>query len=153
MNSLMLGVAILVGAPGLKDPPKKDPGIVGEWSLESSSIGGKAAANAPITMSYQFTADGKWIIKRPDGTVPISPREFKLDPKADPSTIDVEISSKGGLVGRTMLGIWKVDGDTLTIYFSTGDERPKNFTPADGARTMVMVLKRAKKGEAEPPKK
>ena len=155
MNSLVLGVAILVGAPGLKDPPKKDPAIVGEWIVESMVVGGNGPVIAPNgKMWYQITSDGKWVPRRPDGANTGGERHYSVDPKADPPAIDIDIPPKAdGAQLRPSLGIWKVVGDTLTICFAnSGDERPKAFE-ATGPRTVVMVLKRAKRDAANPPKK
>ena len=34
--SLLVGLALAVGAPAPKGPPKKDPPIVGEWVAQSA---------------------------------------------------------------------------------------------------------------------
>lgn len=149
MNAIFLGTAILIGAPALKEAPKKENGIVGEWIPESMTMAGKAAKAPTSALRYEFTADGKWIIRREGKDGPGTPREFKVDTKADPNTIDVGSPAKGGVAGAagglSMLGIYKVEGDTLTICFAPGGERPTSFVPDENARHMVMVLKRAKK--------
>jgi uncharacterized protein (TIGR03067 family) len=144
MNAILLGTAILVAAPALKEAPKKETGIVGEWIPESMTMAGKAAKAPTAGLRYEFTNDGKWIIRREGKDTPSTPREFKVDTKADPHTIDVGSPAKGG-VGPSMLGIYKVEGDSLTICFAPGGERPTSFAPEENARFMVMVLKRAKK--------
>ena len=147
MSTLVLGLAIVIGAPGLKDPPKKDTGIVGEWIPESISMAGKAAKAPASGLRYEFTIDGKWIIRRDGADAKSTPREYKVDAKADPKTIDVgSVTPAAAAPARPMLGIYKVEGDTLTICFGTaGGERPTSFEPMENARAMVMVLKGAKK--------
>ncbi len=57
--------------------------------------------------------------------------KIKIDPKAMPKTIDFEyIEGPGGVVGKTKLGIYKLDKDRLEICWnSDGDkERPRKFT-------------------------
>src|SRR5262249_18278680 len=57
--------------------------------------------------------------------------KIKIDPKARPKTIDFEyIEGPGGVVGKTKLGIYKLDKDDLKICWnSDGDKkRPKKFT-------------------------
>jgi uncharacterized protein (TIGR03067 family) len=149
MNTILLGLATVLAAPALKDDPKKDSGIVGEWTLESTSLAGKAAKIA-ANLRYEFTADGQWLIRRDGVEMKSAPRQYKVDPKAKPATFDVTYHSPAGaaIAARNMLGIYKVEGDTLTICYTVGDgERPKSFEPEDGVRTAVMVLKRSKKKE------
>ena len=65
MNSMMLGLAIAIGAPAIKDPPpKKDAGIYGEWVVQTMMMGGKQNAKPPAEMIYQFTPEGQWLIRR-----------------------------------------------------------------------------------------
>src|SRR5262245_38275760 len=94
MNAIFLGAALVAGAPALKDPPKKDPGIVGEWLLESTMLGGKAGKGASA-LRYEFTADGQWIIRREGAAVKAVPRQYKVNEKANPATIDVTYQKDG----------------------------------------------------------
>jgi uncharacterized protein (TIGR03067 family) len=145
--ALLLSVALGVSAPKLKHLPKTDTGIVGQWVLESSTFGGKAAKIAN-DLRYEFTADGQWIIRREGAEVKALPRTFKVDAKANPATIDVTYQKPDGGPAQQpgMLGIYKIEGDTLTICYAPGSaDRPTTFDPADGARVAVLVLKRAKK--------
>ena len=151
MNSMMLGLAIAIGAPAIKDPPpKKDAGIYGEWVVQTMMMGGKQNAKPPAEMIYQFTPEGQWLIRREGATAKSVPRDIKVDAKASPATINVVYPqpAAGGAAPRGMLGIYKIDGDTLTLCFSPGGgERPTAFESPDGARVMLMTLKRAKKKE------
>jgi uncharacterized protein (TIGR03067 family) len=148
-TALLLGLAVGVSAPALKDPPKKDAAIVGEWVPESVAIGRKKAQHTvtPAGLTYLFTGDGKWVTQREDDLAKFAPpRDYKLDPKTNPPSIDV---TGGPAAAKPLVGIYMVEGDTLTICFAgPGDEeRPKSFEPPEGSRFMKMVLKRAKKKE------
>jgi uncharacterized protein (TIGR03067 family) len=49
--------------------------------------------------------------------------------------------------GRRQRGIYKIEGDTLTIFWAAGrgdEERPKRF-PGDHKGLVLIVWKRAKK--------
>jgi uncharacterized protein (TIGR03067 family) len=136
-----------VSAPAIKDPPKKDPGIVGEWVLERSSFGGKEAVKIAGDNRYEFTADGRWLIRLNGAEVKALPRQFNVDAKANPATIDVTyLKPEGGAAGPpAILGIYKIEGDILTICYAPGGERPTSFEPAEAGRVAVMVLRRVKK--------
>ncbi len=147
MNAIVLGTAILLGAPGLKDPPKKDAGIVGEWEMQPAAVAPKGGARPTPDLIYEFTADGQWILRRHGTVLKTVPREFKVDPRAKPATIDVTFSQAAGAVAtRNMVGIYKIEGETLTICFSPGGntERPKSFERKAGV-TVLLTLKRVKK--------
>ena len=60
---------------------------------------------------YEITATGKWIIWEEGMQVTNDDATYKLGLKPRPPTIDIE-SQKWGL---KILGIFKLDGDVLTI--------------------------------------
>jgi|SRR5262245_4445017 len=140
-----LGLALSVAAPTLKDPPKKEAEVVGEWQVESLVIGGKVIeqpAGAPVR--YSFTKDGKWVISRSGKEVGGKGRAYKTDPKADPPTIDL-LSEPGNPDGPFNLGIYAIQGDTLTLCMSTANlARPTKFEPAGAPRVATYVFKRVK---------
>jgi hypothetical protein len=44
-----------------------------------------------------------------------------------------------------MLGIYKFEGDKLTLFIANpGQERPTEFKGKPGARTVMLVMERAK---------
>src|SRR5262245_39667172 len=141
MTSLLLGVAITVGAPIGKDPKKDSPSIVGEWAAEGATSRGRPD-NPPPGTTWTFTADGKSVLRigakeeSREGT-------YKLDAKKDPAEIDI---TPGIKKDGTMQGIYKVEGDTLTVCFSFEEaERPKTFDAPAESRRIVIILKRIKK--------
>ena len=120
MNTALIGIALILGAPGTKDPPKKDaPSLVGEWSPTSALRGGKPDLPPPGT-SITFTADGKVLLKEgkrdkaEDGT-------YTIDAKKDPAEIDI-VPSKGE-EGK-VIGIYKFDKDSLILCIAMGKDRP-----------------------------
>jgi len=142
--TVLAGLALTIGAPALKDPPAKAPNIVGEWDVESVTVNGMPSGIKGGT-KYTFTADGKWLIERSGKPIVGPDRGFKTDPKASPPKVDL-ISSTAA-AGTLLLGIYKVEGDTLTICGRRGNdvERPTSFDDSEGSGTTVYVLKRAKK--------
>jgi uncharacterized protein (TIGR03067 family) len=144
--ALILGVAIGLSAPTLKDPPKKVSGVVGEWVLDSVTMRGKDCALMTKGARIDITADGRWIndSDRPDPKD--GPTAYVLDPKADPQAIDVG-ASRGINSLSPLRGIYKCKGDTLIICFSVlSNERPKSFDPPDDDSLVLhLVLKRVPK--------
>jgi uncharacterized protein (TIGR03067 family) len=144
-TSLLVGLAIAVGAP-TKEKDKKEPaGIVGEWVGEKAMAGGKELPIPDGGVGFTFTDDGKVIIregmreKSDTGT-------YKTDPKKDPAEIDLMPPAEKK--DPPVYGIYKIDGDTMTLAFTRGKPgggRPAKFESAEGSDVIVITLKRAKK--------
>jgi len=139
-TSLLVGLALVVAAPGPKEAPKKDPPtLVGLWVMESATIGGMVDKMSAGNM-MELTADGKAVFKENGNDIKGS---FKADPKKDPPEIDLTMDA-GGMI-LSMPGIYNLDGDTLTIRMVPVGDRPKAFASNAGSPTMLLVLKRSKK--------
>jgi uncharacterized protein (TIGR03067 family) len=144
-STLLIGLAISLGAPGAKDPPKKEVTIVGEWIGEKAVRAGKERPVPEGGITFTFTADGKMTVKEgardaKEGAT------YKLDTKKNPAEID--LIPPAGKDEPNILGIFKIEGDTLTICIGGGSkeasERPTKFESAEGSKTMLMTLKRKK---------
>jgi uncharacterized protein (TIGR03067 family) len=143
MNPILLALALTVAAPGPKDPPKKDVDpLLGQWVGEKAETGGMPLPVPVGGMSMEFKPDGKLVMT--DGGKPPEEAGYKADPKKDPHEIDVVPPAAGGKV-MTMLGIYKVDGDSLTLCLAAAGERPTKFESAAGQATILLTFKRAKK--------
>jgi uncharacterized protein (TIGR03067 family) len=143
MNAAVLfGVVLAVGAPGDKEAPKKDaPSIVGEWDGEKAVRGGMERPIPDGGVKVTFTADGKLLFK--EGFKDATEGSYKVDAKKNPAEIDLNPPNEDG----TLLGIYKFDGDTLTICLSdkNSTERPTKFESPEGTNVMLITLKRVKK--------
>jgi len=141
-TSMLVGLALVVGAPAKKDaPPKDPPTLVGEWVGESGMRGGKPE-NPPAGTTLTFMADGKVRFKE-GGDRKAEEGTYKADSKKSPAEID--ITPPDGPKGETILGIYKIEGDTLTLCFAMGGERPKEFAAPAGSEVMLVTCKRVKK--------
>lgn len=144
MTPLLLGLALTLSAPGPKEAPKKNPPHIGSWKLETLTLGGQAlplpdAEKKTIT----FTADGK--ILRDEGGKTEDGGTYSVDLKKSPCEIDV-VEGAGAKKGQMSKGIFKVDGDTLTVCVPIGDEtRPTSFESPAGSRYILFTAKRVKK--------
>lgn len=115
--------------------------FAGTWRFESVQMDGKAMpeqdfkGNAIILNGDRFTAkvEGRDL----NGL-------YEVDPTATPKTIDVTFG-EGEERGRTMLGIYELEGDTYRVCMAlSGKTRPTEFTTKPGSDQMLEVLKREK---------
>ena len=68
----------------------------------------------------------------------------RLDPSQDPKTIDA-VRSKGPDRGKTLRGIYELNGDTYKVCFAEPDkERPEEFSTTEGSGHRLLVFKRAR---------
>jgi uncharacterized protein (TIGR03067 family) len=137
--SLLAGVLLLTaGAPNLKDPPPKPPSLVGRWANTEILINGTDGRRGNEDLTYEFTADGRWLSFW-GGKDRSKGETYVVDPKARPAAIDLPT---GG--DWTMRGIYKVEGDTLTLVLRVGNgPRPAGFGDTSGG-LMKMVMTRVK---------
>jgi uncharacterized protein (TIGR03067 family) len=140
VNALLVGVALAVGAPNLKDPPKADPPLLGDWQLVEWVQRGRAMAFGQGS-GVEFLPEGKRAWR--DGPGQTDERQYKLYPGTKPAAIDL-IRTDVGPQPQVYPCVFKVDGDTLVIAIGDiGGERPKTFDAA--AVNMLMTFKRVKK--------
>jgi len=121
---------------------KKDP-TAGKWVIESVTRDGKA--NDALKGATREHSDGKYsLTPAKDTKAPLTVGTYTLDTTKTPIAIDMK--PKGGnFDGKTLLGIVKVDGDTMTIAFAEpGKDRPTKFESKEGGGVVLAVHKKAK---------
>jgi uncharacterized protein (TIGR03067 family) len=147
MQATLLFAALALGAPALKDPPRKEVKLEGEWVVESQTTGGRPL-KSKLERRYIFSADGKWTmttarVKAMAGAnvTPKLTRVYSVDKSKDLTTIDMKTSA--GLERPTYVGIIKMDGDRLILCYNRGtEERPTKFESLEGTNTVLIVLRR-----------
>ena len=120
-----------------------DAKLDGTWVVIASTRDGEKAPEDDLkkTMVTVVMKGGKYAVTAQGKKVEAG--TYTTDATKKPATIDVTITA-GDEKGRTELGIYKLDGDTLTMAVTPHDskQRPKDFKPA--AKGEVMVFKRVK---------
>lgn len=115
----------------------------GVWSFESQEGNGeRSSANLlkPLTLTIEGNT---FTIKLGDEVVQAGTQTF--DATRTPKAVDATIT-RGQGKGQKMLGIYKLDGDALTVCFDPdGKKRPTEFKAGAGSGTFMNVHKRVKK--------
>lgn len=123
-------------APGPKEPAGRGP-IVGSWRLET--IDGRP----PVVPEVEtFGPDGTRVVRaRIDGREDVDKSGYVTRPKASPAELDFVFGPKT----EPIQGIYKVEGDTLTICYrrSGAGGRPTEFKHV-GNDIALCVYKRVK---------
>jgi uncharacterized protein (TIGR03067 family) len=116
-------------APGLEQ-------LQGDWVIERIEANGKTVP-ADQMRSKMITLKGDLLTSDKD---PDDPVKLVLSPGKQPAWIDMTDRYK-----KTMLGIYRVDGDRWEICLGDRDEpRPAEFKTVEEKKTYIMVLRRKK---------
>jgi uncharacterized protein (TIGR03067 family) len=147
---IVVAGCLLLAAAGEPEAVKKDMAqLQGDWAMVSGEIDTQA-------MPDEYVKSATRVAKGDETTVMIGKKlflkaKFSIDPTKKPKTIDYTMTD-GPTKGKTQLGIYELDGDTVKFCFaSPGQDRPADFTTAKGSGRTLSVWKRvkpAKSGEA-----
>jgi RNA polymerase sigma factor (sigma-70 family) len=160
LTLLVLVLTVALGGAGVftyrvvatEDKAKKSDKktIQGEWKVDSAKVNGKETqgeeADRIKGSTWRITADKITVTFNGEDRV----STYKLDLDSKPKAIDI-MSEKEG----TFKGIYKLEGDTLTICSTLGavavhlgrgaEERPTKFESKQDSFSMLIVLKRVKR--------
>jgi uncharacterized protein (TIGR03067 family) len=150
---IVLVAGLLVAAnAGPQDAAKRElKKLQGTWRYVSLVISGQPVKDGlkerTVEIKAKALTEGRFV------------RPFRLDPAKKPRAIDITekhtvVSFEGGVqktVEKEVVvpGIYRLDGDTLTICYdsggpSEGPERPTKFASEPGSHVTLMVLRRQK---------
>lgn len=143
MSPAFLGclLALSAGADPLDKAARKElKALEGDWVVVRLEAGGKKhepGAGEQMKLTFQ---GAKWSFPATGERGEV----VALDAASSPRSIDLKKTS-----GRVMVreGIYKLDGDNLTIalYQGTDKKRPTGFDTPSDAGTVVFVLRRDKR--------
>jgi uncharacterized protein (TIGR03067 family) len=135
--SLLLALA--VAAPGPKDggkpPAAADHALVGEWVVESHIASGRPLPQVGKAERITISRDRWKVTKELESESCLS-----LDPTKNPPQIDVWVPAQEE--EARCRGIYKIEGDMLTVCYTMGKDRPTKFESAPKSGVWLMTLKR-----------
>lgn len=141
MTQRVFFILLMVGSccESLADDPKP---LAGTWALKASTLGGR-----------DHNEDFKGMVLKIEGNnyvVGFDTVEDKgtltVGTAKDHKTIDLKTKPDGLFKGRTMPGIYKIDGDTLTLCVNTEQpDRPTKYEAPEKTPLMLLTFVREKK--------
>ena len=122
---------------------KKPTKLKGKWSAVSIKHGGQSAPDE-FLKDFKFTFEEKTYTNVVNDDV-IEEGEYTIDDSKSPKTIDFDIK-KGQDEGKKQIGIFKIEGDKMTIVIAEAGEkdRPNSFKVEEGSSLIEAVLERVK---------
>ena len=117
--------------------------LQGSWIATNAEQDGKAADDL---VGHRLSFMGHRFEVRSKDDKPLYAGAFQMNPSAKPATIDFQ-QKKGTLNGKVWMGIYAVDGDTLTTCDNAPDtrkSRPAAFEAKSGSGYVLITFKRAK---------
>lgn len=140
MTCVLFTIALVVGAPAPKEAKPRPLLLLGEWVVSTLIECGENETDA-VGDKLSFTADGKCVLQ--EGKEKPETMKFTVNAKREPAEIDIT-SPGDGKKDVVTRGIYKIDGDVLTICLSDQGDRPKDFASPAGSSINLVKLSRIK---------
>jgi uncharacterized protein (TIGR03067 family) len=135
-------LGLSTAAPAPKDDKEDMKKFEGDWTFTAWESAGQSLPPEARDIAKWSVKGDKYSFEmgeeKEEGTI-------KLDPAKKPATIDFTITS-GRDKGKDQPGIYKVDGDTITICLARpgAKERPSDFKSTEENGFILVTVKKAK---------
>ena len=134
-------------------PSEDEKKMAGDWTPARYTVDGKPSPEDWIRDTVCSIDDSMLFITSPGGigaAIPYLRAPFLLDETKNPKQITVfttDALSATPMKKIKLNGIYKLEGDRLTLAYRKGDEPPEKFESAAGSGVTLLELKR---GESKP---
>lgn len=135
-------VLLIAGTAFTADKDAELKALEGTWLLDAATLDGR-----DHTLDFQGM---KLILKGTDYAIEFGENSDKgtitIDPAKSPMWIDIKTGEKGPFKGKTLPGIYKLDGERLVLCcHADAQKRPTEFDAQSKTRNMLLTYKRQKK--------
>lgn len=139
---LPLLLACLTASVAFADPPENPTAALqGRWTLLSCNDSElRGDPDEPNRVTLTFDADNFTLSVVNEGGTRELAGGFSVDPAPTPQTIDFTVRNDGA--AATILGIFRISGDRLTIRWKTNEERPADFTSPQVEFDTTLLFRR-----------
>lgn len=150
MRLLSISAAIVLAisfgalaAPAPKESKSDASKFEGTWTFTSWEHAGRVLPDEARDTA-RWSVDGDKYNFEIQGVKEVG--TIKLDSSKKPATIDLNIS-EGTDKGKSQLGIYKIEKDTITFCFARPgvSERPTEFSTTEENNQILVTIKRTKK--------
>lgn len=129
------------GPSASDDPVRRDlERMQGLWTLVSLEVNGRKADPDQVR-SWVLVIEGQ--VYNPGSGETSTEYSFRIDPTRNPRAIDM-MPREGSLKGCVLRGVYRLEGDTLTICraLDSENERPAGFRTRPESGLSMVVWKR-----------